>query len=777
MSEVAESGSENPPQTNPPTPVDTSGRDDGNQQGAGQGNSSGNNRNRNNRNRHVTYVSNHPKDWKGKTTDLELVLGIKPEKLTNQTSVDGLLEKLEGYAKKNFDHYEDVLCLIVENEDPMKKLEKEKESLVTDEQRKKVQAGDLFEQMLMKDAVTRYGTRKMTLQKNIGKVYELLWGQCTNSIKTLVKGETEHSEKRKKNDVSWLVGHLRQLTSGVDNEADSADIYFQALYKWTHIRQGENESDDLFQKRADTVTQNLILAGGEDVLYPRKLLPAGVADSNNPKSEEKEKTIDRIRAMHLLCRSDPKRQGTTVDELRKAKDVGRNEWPQTQPAAFKLIVKRSNLLQSTGKYNPNSNNRRNDRFRRGAQFLQGSASDSNELVPGTDGSVQPNRTCYHCGRRGHIRPVCPLASRGEFAYNFSQPLMKMISKHWILLDTCSTCCVTNNDALLENLHQCAPQDELQVITNGGGMRFKQKGKLKLLPLEVHYNVDSLATILSFKKVAGLPGVHVYYDNHVNDVFFLQLPNQFILKFKACEQGLYYLDTTNLNINDVFHNHHVNFLSTVAHNKEYFTKSEIQGAIKAREEQERFAWPSTETFKSYISKNLITNANITVDDINRAIAIFGKPEPLHKGTMTRQHPITHRIERVPLPLPISQHHKQVQLYVDFLFVNRIPFIYTISDKLKYRTIHMCKGRSFAVIKHTLDKVVNKYNKRGFEITAYHGDNEFDIEALHDHVEPAELHIYATNEHVGMAERGIRTTKERARCVCYSAPYRRYPKLMI
>ena len=66
---------------------------------------SNHNRNRGQRNRNVTFVSNHAKEWKGECEDIGLVLGIRSEKLNNQTLVKGLLEKLEGYMKKNLDHY------------------------------------------------------------------------------------------------------------------------------------------------------------------------------------------------------------------------------------------------------------------------------------------------------------------------------------------------------------------------------------------------------------------------------------------------------------------------------------------------------------------------------------------------------------------------------------------------------------------------------------------------------------------------------------------------
>lgn len=182
-----EQSNESPPNT---TPTTDSGNSDGSQRDTSintdNNNIGGNNHrqqhNRNNRNSghggnsQSSYTSNHSKEWKGDCEDLALVLGIQPERLSHQTSVDGLLEKLESYIKRHFDFSEDIICLFT-NEDPIEKLNKVKDTLITEEQKVKIANGDPFESALMKDAITRYGNRKLALTKNIGKVFELIWGQ------------------------------------------------------------------------------------------------------------------------------------------------------------------------------------------------------------------------------------------------------------------------------------------------------------------------------------------------------------------------------------------------------------------------------------------------------------------------------------------------------------------------------------------------------------------------------------------------------------------------
>ena len=79
--------------------------------------------------------------------------------------------------------------------------------------------------------------------------------------------------------------------------------------------------------------------------------------------------------------------------------------------------------------------------------------------------------------------------------------------------------------------------------------------------------------------------------------------------------------------------------------------------------------------------------------------------------------------------------------------------------------------------TLKKIIHKYTSRSLNITNYHGDPEFDKSELRNFLEPALLHIYAKNEHVGNIEHSTCRIKERARSTCNGIPYKRITILMV
>ena len=361
----------------------------------------------------------------------------------------------------------------------------------------------------------------------------------------------------------------------------------------------------------------------------------------------------------------------------------------------------------------------------------------------------------------------------------------MINENWILLDTCSTVNVCKNASIITDVRKCCKGEELMIVTNGGSQDYNQIGLFKYLSLPIYYNPKSIANILSFKEVASVPGVCITMDTAMERAIFVTLPDGRKIKFKECDIGLYYFDAKDeaelpkdKNIKEEVQNYliEVNLLSTVAENKSLFSRREIQGAKNARILQQSLGWPSTTTYKSYVKNNLIRNCGVTIDDIERSLKIYGTPVPLIKGKMTYIGPTTNDMSVTYLPPDIIVHHRHIQLYMDFFYVNKMPFLHTKSGKINYLTVASTKSRSKGIIVNEIQRITNIYKKRGFSITKYHGDNEFDMNDLREMIRPGVLHICANEEHVYEVERSIRTIKERCRCACHSVPYRKYTRLM-
>ena len=125
-----------------------------------------------------------------------------------------------------------------------------------------------------------------------------------------------------------------------------------------------------------------------------------------------------------------------------------------------------------------------------------------------------------------------------------------------------------------------------------------------------------------------------------------------------------------------------------------------------------------------------NCRITVDDINRAENIFGKPIPLLQGKMTMPTQVAKTTVRIPLSLEFKEEHRRVTLFIDIFYVNKMPFLLCKSEGVEHFKVFNLNSRSKQVIKKKLKQVKRLYNKRGFAINIAYADNEFDNDEVKD-----------------------------------------------
>ena len=123
------------------------------------------------------------------------------------------------------------------------------------------------------------------------------------------------------------------------------------------------------------------------------------------------------------------------------------------------------------------------------------------------------------------------------------------------------------------------------------------------------------------------------------------------------------------------------LQTTSKNKTLFTRRDILQTDKAQKYQELLAWPSTSVYKDILEGNEVINCDVTTDDIQRGIFVYGEPVPLLKAKMKRISPRTRPVlTKVPLPLSISELYRDLILYMDIMWVNGDPFLLTKSGKI-------------------------------------------------------------------------------------------------
>jgi hypothetical protein len=128
----------------------------------------------------------------------------------------------------------------------------------------------------------------------------------------------------------------------------------------------------------------------------------------------------------------------------------------------------------------------------------------------------------------------------------------------------------------------------------------------------------------------------------------------------------------------------------------------------------------------------------------------------------------------------------------MFVNKIPFLVTISRYLKFGTVEALKERTATQIMRCIKTVRGVYNKRGFRIRTILANGEFEalrgslLEDEHGRIQldtkdlegdGADINVAGNDEHVPEVERYIRTVKDRTRSTRSTLPFQKIPAVMI
>ena len=266
------------------------------------------------------------------------------------------------------------------------------------------------------------------------------------------------------------------------------------------------------------------------------------------------------------------------------------------------------------------------------------------------------------------------------------------------------------------------------------------------------------------------------DTTTETAFLVHLPDNTVLRFVEYTNGLYLLvpsvnPTTKLPI------HSYSCVSTVVDNCAVFTCRELEGADRARQLYHTIGHPSQRKFEAILDHRSILNCPITKADAQCANTIYGPDLAYLKGKMTDHPASPHVVTQVfsPLPAETAKYHSSITLCLDSFYVQRLPFVHTISWKIGSRQAMAVSDCTKETMLSFTNKSILEYTRRGFEVVDVHADKEF--ECLRESLGNVSLEICGPDEHVPEVERSIRTMKETMRATAHCLPYCRLPKLMI
>ena len=81
--------------------------------------------------------------------------------------------------------------------------------------------------------------------------------------------------------------------------------------------------------------------------------------------------------------------------------------------------------------------------------------------------------------------------------------------------------------MVGNIRDCTSYETFTVYTNGGSNTFTHIAPFKFLRMELHFNPDSMANIITIKDFYSIPGVHISMDSRKELAISVEYHNQFI----------------------------------------------------------------------------------------------------------------------------------------------------------------------------------------------------------------------------------------------------------
>ena len=188
----------------------------------------------------------------------------------------------------------------------------------------------------------------------------------------------------------------------------------------------------------------------------------------------------------------------------------------------------------------------------------------------------------------------------------------------------------------------------------------------------------------------------------------------VLQFWEVNSGLFILNP----FNKIHDTTKFSFLNLISNNKLYYTKRELQAADAARRLYIHCNMPGYQKFIELVQMNYFRNSPVTAQNVQRALTIYGEGTAALQGHMTRRRPQPMTLlPKIPMPTTIRDLHSTISVSMDYLYVQGIPMLHSISGSTyMFRTLEpvfKAKANKADILKGVRN-IINTYQARGIEV---------------------------------------------------------------
>ncbi|KAG7374846.1 reverse transcriptase RNA-dependent DNA polymerase [Nitzschia inconspicua] len=626
------------------------------------------------------------------------------------------------------------------------------------------------------------------------QAFSIILGQCSMAVTDRLESCEEWEKIDESSDVLELLKLIRKSLYTRSTSKQPTHSLQEAQDRFMLFRQaGHMNVNTYFETFKSLYEAYEHLGGGTGhslTGLQQFLKPKDSANVTYQELKDAEKAArEEFLGIRLIRCSDPNRYAGLLADVENSYTRGVDGYPKTLTKAYEMLV---NYVDAS---NVQRNRHPQNRTRQGMSFAQDGRTDAGRggnsgrgrggrgrgIGDGSktntddadDKNIKPSSEKYSAAHHSNITTVPPttvhstmndrLPVRTRLAQVFTQRYGRL-PKSWMLADSCSSVDIVSNPDLLRDIHQV--DTPLVLHCNAGSVTLTHQGYLEGYPEPVWYYPDGIANILSLRNLTK--HYRISMDSSLHNGLCLHRCDGTTINFLPSDTGLYYADAASFTPPAATWA----LVTTVKEQASRYTKRQLEEATTARRMQNIIMHPSDRQL-SDVAIHHLRGCPVTKRSIQIASDVFGPNLGSLKGK-TVHRPSPHvQTNFDPVPPEILERHRVVTLATDILFVNKIPFLLTVSRHLRFVTVCDLPNRQLPTVERELLKVVRLYEHRGFNVTSLLCDPEFeDLRHTFPYLNPC-----SADEHVPEVERMIRTIKDRIRCVYVTLPYRHLPRLMV
>ena len=664
----------------------------------------------------------------------------------------------------------------------------------------------------------KFDERVNQYRRNKSAAAALLWKQCSSGMRTKLQARTDWDKVEK--DPILLLQAMHEHSMSYESTQYKMKTVVDAVKNFISTRQKHGETLDEYLARFKASRDVLLSHVGKNLDKLVKEAQGYQAAVASQQAEELYKlgrvVLEEVITYLFMTNADQNKYGSLMARFNTSNSLGDVEYPKTVLKAHSVLGEHTWDKDYADK-NKKQKEKKNDK----------KTSKKDEENPSMSFAQFSKTKCYCCGKNNHDYKDCSKRSttnKNDWWINKQKDVQQYnqiisdiktmmnteanststttqdeagntsaeaswISFHFsghqqngfrntIVLDSGSSVDLFCNEGWLKNVQNM--DSPHQVHTNGGSFKIQKEG---LLPQYGEVPLDPKAMTNIFSLGVLSDKYRVTMDTAKENAFFVHTPTK-IVKFARNDAKLYTHVPTELNKPkspsgvDPKKTKTVSFAQSVEENKLFYTPREVKKAKTARDLLAALGSPSISDLKKIISMNAIANLPVKTEDIDLAEKIYGPDIGILKGKTIRKNPVPLVTSRIEIPPEIYEERSSWELCVDVMFVNKMPFITSITKKLFYRTAEFLMSRSKEDLYKGLDKILGLYNASGFSIDTIYADREF--KAVMDEIKD-ELQVQmvysAAQGHVPEIERTHRVYQERIRASFHRLPFKALPILVL